>query len=87
MAAKKMQQPAPRKILHTTLLRAKLKRKMLEEIEKLPELLEQLEPDKRVDALIKILPFVLPKVEPVEMTTGEGWVTPNEDEVEVEEAV
>ena len=82
MAAKAQPQEQPRKILHTTILRAKLKRKMLEQIEKLPELLEQLEPDKKVEAIIKILPFVLPKVEPVEMSIGEGWYTPNEDEVE-----
>lgn len=82
MAAKPKDQVQTKKILYTTILRAKLKRKMLEQIEKLPELLEQLEPDKKVEAIIKILPFVLPKVEPVEMTKGEGWFTPNEDAAE-----
>lgn len=82
MAAKTKPQEQPKKILHTTILRAKLKRKMLEQIEQLPDLLEQLEPDKKVEAIIKLLPFVLPKVEPVEMNTGEGWYSPREDEVE-----
>jgi hypothetical protein len=55
----------------TTDLRKTLKAILKTEIEKLPEYLETLEPEKRLNVICKLIPFVLPKVESVTHTLGE----------------
>jgi len=56
-------------------LRANLKSLVEKELNQLPETLAALAADKRLEVLLKLLPFVLPKVESVSMTKGEpsGW--------------
>lgn len=46
-------------------LRSELKKCVLIQLHKLPDTLEELEPKDRLDILIKILPFVMPKNENV----------------------
>jgi len=50
-----------------------LKAIMLQEIEKLPGHLESMEPQKRVELLTKLMPYVLPKVDNVPMDKGEPY--------------
>ncbi|HOY32614.1 MAG TPA: hypothetical protein PKW80_12120 [Bacteroidales bacterium] len=57
--------------LLTKELRSILKSIISKELELLPETLEKLEPEKRTEIVLKLLPFVLPKVEPVIMEKGE----------------
>lgn len=57
--------------LLTKELRNILKGLIAQQLETLPEVLNQLDNDKRVDAVIKLLPFVIPKVENVEMDKDE----------------
>ena len=57
--------------IHTTDLRKTLKVLMQKEIEKLPELLEKIEPEQRLNMLIKIMPFVFPKIHDVNHEQGE----------------
>ncbi len=52
-------------------LREILKDLMHRELEALPERLEKLEGKERLEILVKLLPYVLPKVEPVSMDKGE----------------
>ncbi|MDO9154162.1 MAG: hypothetical protein Q7U47_10785 [Paludibacter sp.] len=52
-------------------LRANLKSIVETELNQLPETLAALPPDKRLEVLLKLLPFILPKVESVGMTKGE----------------
>ncbi len=52
-------------------IRQTLKTALAGQIEKIPELLEQLPDEKRLGYLIKLLPYVLPKVESVDMRSGE----------------
>lgn len=58
-------------------LHGRLKEITRREIEKLPELLEQLEPKERVRTLLALLPYTTPKVANVEAGFGEpiefGW--------------
>jgi hypothetical protein len=56
-------------------IRDALKATLANEFERIPELLNELSSEKRLEYLIKLLPFVLPKVQPVEMNKGE----PNEE--------
>jgi len=53
-------------------LRELLKAFVFSELETLPETLAALPADKRAELLVKILPFVLPKVDTVNATFGEG---------------
>ena len=53
-------------------LRAALKNILHQEIELLPEHLSKLEPKDRLELLVKLLPFTLPKVEPESYHIGEG---------------
>jgi len=53
-------------------LRELLKAFVFSELETLPETLAALPADKRAELLVKILPFVLPKVDAVNATFGEG---------------
>ena len=52
-------------------LHARLKDLVREEIERLPELLQQLEPKERVRTVLALLPYVTPKVETVASDYGE----------------
>jgi hypothetical protein len=52
-------------------LRGKLKSIMQKEIERLPETLESLEPKERMNIFCKLLPYVFPKVEAVNLQEGE----------------
>ncbi len=54
-------------------LRENLKTIMQKEIERLPEMLENLEPKERLNILCKLMPFIFPKVESVNPTEGEPW--------------
>lgn len=57
-------------------IRANLKTFVEKELNQLPETLAALPADKKLDVLLKLLPYVLPKVESVSMTKGEptsGW--------------
>jgi len=48
-----------------------LKNLIHEELEALQERLDQLNPKERLEVLVKLLPFVLPKVSPTSHTTDE----------------
>lgn len=52
-------------------LRKALKDLLYQELENLPEHLNSLEPKDRLEILIKLLPYAIPKVEPVHHTTNE----------------
>lgn len=53
-------------------LRVVLKNILAKEIENIPGTLEKLEPKDRLEMVIKLLPFILPKVEAVHFKEGEG---------------
>lgn len=55
-------------------LRAALKNILHQEIELLPDHFNKLEPKDRLELLVKLLPFALPKVEPESYEIGEGGV-------------
>jgi len=55
-------------------VREALKALISDELEKLPALLESLPAEKKVDVLLKLLPFVLPKVEACSLLDGEPFV-------------
>jgi hypothetical protein len=55
----------------TAELRDTLKTIMQNEIEKLPETLEQIEPKERVNVICKLMPFVFPKLNTISATEGE----------------
>ncbi len=52
-------------------MRQRLKELMHREIANLPELIEQLPPEQRINMVFKLMPFVLPKVETVSAKSGE----------------
>jgi len=52
-------------------LRETLKTIMKNEIEKLPETLEALDPKERLNVVCKLMPYVFPKVETVHAKEGE----------------
>jgi hypothetical protein len=52
-------------------LRERLKEVFYEELDNLPNLLKDMQPKERVELLIRLAPFVLPKVSPVGMSAGE----------------
>ena len=52
-------------------IREKLKSLFDMELQKLPEYLNELDTPAKIDLMIKLIPYVLPKVTPVEHTTGE----------------
>jgi hypothetical protein len=54
-------------------LRRLLKETIRQEIERLPEYLQSLEPKDRVNVLCKIMPYVFPKVEAVHLSEGEPF--------------
>ena len=55
-------------------LRAALKNILHQEIELLPDHFNKLEPKDRLELLVKLLPFALPKVEPESYEIGEGVI-------------
>lgn len=55
----------------TSNLRVKLKMIVESELNQLPDTLAALPPDKRLEIVLKLIPFVLPKVASVEMDKGE----------------
>lgn len=57
-------------------LRQTLKDIFRQEMERLPEYLQSLEPKDRVNALCKMIPYALPKVEAVHFTEGEPFSFP-----------
>ena len=60
----------------TAEIRSTLKAVMDEEISNIPDLLEQLEPKERLDMLIRLMPYTLPKITPVAPNKGEpmNWI-------------
>ncbi len=54
-------------------LRKLLKNILAKEIENIPDLLKELEPKDRLELIIKLIPFILPKVEPVNLSEGEPF--------------
>jgi len=58
-------------------LRAALKNILHQEIELLPEHFNKLYPKQRIELLVKLLPFALPKVEPESYEIGEGGIADN----------
>ncbi len=53
-------------------LRSMLKNILAREIEKFPDVLDKLEPKDKMEMIIKLLPFTLPKVESESYVIGEG---------------
>ncbi len=60
-------------------LRAVLKNILHDEIELLPDHFCKLEPKDRLELLVKLLPFALPKVEPESYQIGEGGLADSWD--------
>lgn len=60
-------------------LRAALKNILHQEIELLPDHFNKLEPKDRLELLVKLLPFALPKVEPESYQIGEGGLADSWD--------
>jgi hypothetical protein len=61
----------PNKI--TIELRKTLKGIIAKELDSLPQTLEQLPPKERIDLVIKLLPFCMPKVDPIGGSYDTGW--------------
>lgn len=57
----------------TTVLRHKLKVIIEAELENIPELLNELTPDQRISAILKLCSFCLPKVQSVTYLEGENF--------------
>ena len=53
-------------------MRRGLKELMQREIANLPDLIEQLPPDQRINVVFKMMPYVLPRVESVNAKSGEA---------------
>ena len=54
-------------------LRDTLKIIMEKEIEKLPEILETLEPKDRINIVCKLMPYVFPKIQTIHLKDGEPF--------------
>lgn len=56
-------------------LRESLKELMQREIDNLPNLLDQMPPKERIDAICRLMPFIFPKIEAINARDGEsiGW--------------
>ena len=52
-------------------IRAELKNLIHDEIQNLPETLKAMEPKERLDVLVKLMPFALPKNDSIKATYGE----------------
>ena len=55
-------------------MRTALKNLVFDELIELPKLLDSLDPQTRLGIIIKLLPFVLPKVESENYKLGEGGI-------------
>lgn len=55
----------------TETLRESMKTIMQQEIEKLPEQLAKLQPKERLEIVLKLMPYIFPKVEAVKANEGE----------------
>ena len=53
-------------------IHARLKQVIRDEVEKLPQLLAELTPQERVNAILELLPYCAPKLEKVNADFGEG---------------
>ena len=60
-------------------LRSVLKNILHQEIELLPDHFKKLEPKDRLELLVKLLSFALPKVEPESYQIGEGGISDSWD--------
>jgi len=56
-------------------LRVQLKAILAEELKKLPETLNEMEPKDRINILCKLMPFIIPKVNSIHHSTGEPFTT------------
>ena len=56
-------------------LRTVLKDLIFDELEKLPANLEKLEEKERIEVLIKLMPFAVPKLDAVSFEVGEPFTT------------
>ena len=54
-------------------IRSVLKQIVANELQQLQTTIQDMEPEKRLELVIKLIPYVLPKVEPVPMGHGEPW--------------
>ena len=54
-------------------VRATLKAIIAGELERLPETLETLDASKRLDVVLKLIPYVLPRVDSINMNSGESF--------------
>jgi len=52
-------------------LREILKSIISQELEKIPETLKGLSDKERLDVVLKLLPYILPRIEPIKMDAGE----------------
>lgn len=52
-------------------IRSELKNLIHEEIQQLPETLKELKPKERLDILVKLMPYTLPKNDKISATYGE----------------
>jgi hypothetical protein len=59
----------------TSELRETLKAIVASELESLPETLEQLQPKERLDLVIKLLPFCMPKVSSIGGSYDSDWAS------------
>lgn len=57
----------------TSEMRASLKTVISDEMEKLPSLLSELEPKVRIELVIRLLPYVFPKLENIDYNKGEPF--------------
>ena len=64
--------PAGSKNVLTKTLRSKLKTLIDSELDQLPALLDGLPPEKRLDIIIKLIAYTLPRVNPVSSKAGES---------------
>ncbi len=55
----------------TTELRASLKNILADEIKAIPQTLTELDPKERLELIIKLMPFAMPKVQNVNYNNGE----------------
>lgn len=63
------EQGTPNKL--TKELRAALKNILAKELETIPKHLEKLEPKDRLEIIVKLMPYAMPKIETVSMDKGE----------------
>lgn len=73
------QEGTPNKL--TAEFKAILKDIMTKELEQLPSRLDKLNDKERIEFLLRLMPYVMPKVQPASFNLGEpfdSWITPYE---------